>query len=692
MAQKHNHQQRAFINLSTLDMYNDIHGQFAGLEEKAEQLVATLSCPDADAVSASEQETDLVADRLSQLALRMQDLSRHILAQLAGSQSRKRLMSSATTASAGISETAPAEAATTPAATSTAAAAAKIPAVAPPNASSTTEPATSADLLHRSPSFQSTNILCGSVTTSETPSFSDRGRSLSTSTTHSLLATTAPENVSVFRHVHRNSVLSSFESRRSASSDVAAERVSASSVATVVTTAAAAALTCTTTANSTVVLTTSATTAATAAAPGALSGAMRARSPAAPSAAASSAASTIAVTGYAGTSEQAPEDFQGRRRRAESAAASLPVSSNSNSSGNSNLSLRISVNGDDGQQQPSLAAKGDAVSPFAGNIVPANSSSVGNRPQSPSVLPALQQQQATATETPRSTFRRKSLLQLQRMSLQALRARLTPLSWLEGTADFSTLLDAFTFNGIGGSPSASTSAPPAFLLDGAAAAAAAASSPSSSSSSSSLQQSVMKLVFDRPSVVLRPDESIHHHSHARLRTSLLDRQRRRCPSCLTALSDSKFFSSKVRFCEYTQKLYCKTCQGALTRAILPWRMLHEWNFEEYAVCDQAREFLEVVWDVPVICVSAINPQLFEMVPALAHLRRLRLQLCQLRDQFGPEHVPSTLLLAGLGKHTYMAIDTEFFSLEDLVAMYRNPQVLLGEVEQTIRMLVERMQY
>lgn len=43
------------------------------------------------------------------------------------------------------------------------------------------------------------------------------------------------------------------------------------------------------------------------------------------------------------------------------------------------------------------------------------------------------------------------------------------------------------------------------------------------------------------------------------------------------------------------------------------QMVLKWDFREYKVCEDARQFLMNVFLRPLICVSAVNPLLFEKV-------------------------------------------------------------------------------
>ena len=68
------------------------------------------------------------------------------------------------------------------------------------------------------------------------------------------------------------------------------------------------------------------------------------------------------------------------------------------------------------------------------------------------------------------------------------------------------------------------------------------------------------------------------------------------------------------------------------KAVLPTRVLHQWDVRPHKVCDEAKAYLDRIYSQPLLCVSAINPLLFESVRSLRHVRLLRLQLGEKRAE------------------------------------------------------------
>ncbi len=144
-------------------------------------------------------------------------------------------------------------------------------------------------------------------------------------------------------------------------------------------------------------------------------------------------------------------------------------------------------------------------------------------------------------------------------------------------------------------------------------------------------------------------------------------QRFVCGTCGGALTGKK----GVRWCEYTELYHCNSCCSRRAKMCLPTRVLHHWDFLKYRVCDEAADFLEQVRKQPVLCVSALNPKLFDWVSELRHTRLLRLQLLRMKDfvdtcRQGLD-LRSCLDERDLG---YLMDNTEMYSLRDLYEVSR----------------------
>jgi hypothetical protein len=94
-------------------------------------------------------------------------------------------------------------------------------------------------------------------------------------------------------------------------------------------------------------------------------------------------------------------------------------------------------------------------------------------------------------------------------------------------------------------------------------------------------------------------------------------QKYQCAGCSNVLKDSLF--SRPRYCYYSCKYYCSDCHKNDTHFI-PANIIHNWDFTLNYVCSSAKSYLVEINILPLICVSAVNPSLFDKVPTLQKAR------------------------------------------------------------------------
>lgn len=77
--------------------------------------------------------------------------------------------------------------------------------------------------------------------------------------------------------------------------------------------------------------------------------------------------------------------------------------------------------------------------------------------------------------------------------------------------------------------------------------------------------------------------------------------------------------SEPRRCDYTGLYYCPACHWR-SRVVLPARVLHNWDFEERGVSRQAKQFLALMRNKPVLDLEKLNPHLFKFVEELSTVK------------------------------------------------------------------------
>ena len=181
----------------------------------------------------------------------------------------------------------------------------------------------------------------------------------------------------------------------------------------------------------------------------------------------------------------------------------------------------------------------------------------------------------------------------------------------------------------------------------------------------------------------------------------IDAQSGRCP-CGRALgvgesSASRYFQGLIRplrryqRCGYTDEVYCDACAPSTSFAVIPWRVLIDWDFRPRRVCVRARNFLASLEDLPVLVPADVNPSLYAKIPALAHLRdarvriraefdALRLKSPEAADAFRRKAQSSSKRVA------HLFDDPERFSVAVLKDLHRNSRDVAARADAIERAL------
>ncbi|QDZ22528.1 hypothetical protein A3770_08p50460 [Chloropicon primus] len=189
-------------------------------------------------------------------------------------------------------------------------------------------------------------------------------------------------------------------------------------------------------------------------------------------------------------------------------------------------------------------------------------------------------------------------------------------------------------------------------------------------------QEDLKMTYDEPRGTGQSVRLVVEEPFGKAVLEQLQVQHGRCCGCSVRIRGSTWtipssfiplpFASNKGFalCEYTKQLYCTSCHTN-QKMILPWAVLQDWDFRPRKVSGVAYEYLSSIFEQPILCVSAIRPQLFQRISLLdtVRLRRINLHKRFLQLQGTDFEKP---LLNALGSRSYLLENVEFWSLRDLM--------------------------
>ncbi|XP_073164403.1 differentially expressed in FDCP 8 homolog isoform X4 [Lepidochelys kempii] len=111
----------------------------------------------------------------------------------------------------------------------------------------------------------------------------------------------------------------------------------------------------------------------------------------------------------------------------------------------------------------------------------------------------------------------------------------------------------------------------------------------------------------------------------------LDSQDYRCAECRAPIS-LRGVPSEARQCDYTGLYYCGNCHWN-DLAIIPARVIHNWDFEPRKVSRCSMRYLALMVSRPVLKLREINPLLFNYVEELVEIRKLRQDILLMKPYF-----------------------------------------------------------
>ncbi|KAM4626471.1 pleckstrin homology domain-containing family M member 3 isoform 2-T2 [Discoglossus pictus] len=136
----------------------------------------------------------------------------------------------------------------------------------------------------------------------------------------------------------------------------------------------------------------------------------------------------------------------------------------------------------------------------------------------------------------------------------------------------------------------------------------------------------------------------------------------KCAGCQKPIGLS---NGKAKVCSYSGWYYCSTCHVD-DSFIIPARLVHNWDTSKHKVSKQAKEFLEYVYEEPLIDLQRENLLLYRHVDALAQVLRLRQQLKSLRAYlFSCRAVVAEDLRRRIFPREYLFQQIHLYSLADL---------------------------
>lgn len=158
----------------------------------------------------------------------------------------------------------------------------------------------------------------------------------------------------------------------------------------------------------------------------------------------------------------------------------------------------------------------------------------------------------------------------------------------------------------------------------------------------------------------------------------LSSQNYRCAECRRPISFKSGFS-EPRICDYSGNYYCELCHWN-DNMLIPARVLHNWDFDEWKVCRASKQFLKLMEKKAVIRIQDVNPMLFSFVEELNEVKKLREELLIMKRYILLCAIAmNKKLLLQLEKRQHFVESSDIYSMGDLIDIQKD--MLLPELAQ-----------
>ncbi|KAJ8012981.1 hypothetical protein DPEC_G00048520 [Dallia pectoralis] len=147
-----------------------------------------------------------------------------------------------------------------------------------------------------------------------------------------------------------------------------------------------------------------------------------------------------------------------------------------------------------------------------------------------------------------------------------------------------------------------------------------------------------------------------------------------CAGCGTDIEPR--YIKKLRYCEYLGKYFCDCCHSG-DESVIPGRILTQWDFGRYLVCDFSKKLLDTVWHQPLFDLACVGKTLYSRVRELDKFRNLQEQLLGIRRLLNACRLSASVLKEFEQLPDHLTQKPHRFSMDDLQKVKRGQLVPLA---------------
>uniref|UniRef100_A0AAY4D4V9 Rubicon Homology domain-containing protein n=1 Tax=Denticeps clupeoides TaxID=299321 RepID=A0AAY4D4V9_9TELE len=161
------------------------------------------------------------------------------------------------------------------------------------------------------------------------------------------------------------------------------------------------------------------------------------------------------------------------------------------------------------------------------------------------------------------------------------------------------------------------------------------------------------------------------------RSDVIAAQNFLCAGCGTEIEPK--YMKRLRYCDYLGKYFCECCHGG-EDAVIPARVLTQWDFGRRPVCLFSKQLLDDIWNEPLFKLTSVAKGIYCQAKELQRFRELQEQLMCLKKLLITCRFAKSVLQEFEQLPSHLTQELDLFSMDDLVRVKR------GQLTATARTL------
>ncbi|XP_041662456.1 protein associated with UVRAG as autophagy enhancer isoform X2 [Cheilinus undulatus] len=136
-----------------------------------------------------------------------------------------------------------------------------------------------------------------------------------------------------------------------------------------------------------------------------------------------------------------------------------------------------------------------------------------------------------------------------------------------------------------------------------------------------------------------------------------------CAGCGTEFEHKHI--KKLRYCDYLGRYFCDCCHSS-SEAVIPARVLNDWDFSRFPVSDFSKQLLDSIWFQPLFDLSRVGKNLYGRVKELQRFRELQDQLLGIRRLLMACRLSKCVMTEFDQLPAHLSEQPHLFSMDDLL--------------------------